>query len=189
MSSWKLLAVAIGALALGACASIPKPLEGTYSDVTPASVQHDGAQTAQVRWGGQIIRTEPEADHTCFFVLAQPLDNTARPKSHAETMGRFVACKSGFYDPEVFTKGREVTFTGTVNGTMSGKVGQFEYTYPRLDASVVYLWPKRPLIIRYNDPFYDPFWGPWGPYWNSFYSPLWYPPRVIYVQPPPPPKP
>lgn len=190
MSSWKYLALAAGALVLGGCATIPKPLAGNFSAVTPSAAQHGtAAEGAQVRWGGQIIRTEPAADHTCFYILARPLDGNARPQEGGDADGRFVACHSGFYDPEVFTKGREVTITGRLDGTLDGKVGQYDYTYPRVAASVIYLWKPRPRVVHYADPYYDPFWGPWGPYWGGFYGPYWYPPRVIYVRPaPPPPK-
>lgn len=189
MSMWKTGLIAAAALALGACATVPKPLAGTYSTVTPDAARAGGTGGSQVRWGGQIIQTEPEQDQTCFYVLAQPLDASARPRTSGQSMGRFVACHSGFYDPEVFVKGREVTFTGTLHGTISRKVGQYEYAYPRLEASTVYLWPKRPNVVRYRDPFYDPFWGPY-PYWGPFYDPFWYQPRVIVVprHAPPPPK-
>ncbi|GAB3036496.1 MULTISPECIES: Slp family lipoprotein [Oleiagrimonas] len=184
MSSWKLALVAAGALTLGACATIPKPLEGTYAQVTPQAARSGASNTAQVRWGGQIIRTEPEAGHTCFYVLAHPLDASARPRVNVSGEGRFVACHSGFYDPEIFVRGREVTFTGTLHGIVSEKVGKYDYPYPRLEANTVYLWPKRPRYTTvYRDPWYDPFWGP-SPFWGSgYWSPYYYPyaPRVIVV--------
>lgn len=186
-SAWKPLLAVAGAAALGACATVPAPLAGTYPALLPSQAAQGGAGGTQVRWGGEIIKTKPEAHNTCFFVLSRALDSQARPLSGGASQGRFMACHSGFYDPEVFTKGREVTFTGTVHGIVSHMVGEYDYAYPRLDAQTVYLWPKRPRYVRYgySDPFYDPFWGPIGPWYNPWY----YRPRVIIVRRPPPPPP
>ncbi|HEX7338604.1 MAG TPA: Slp family lipoprotein [Rhodanobacteraceae bacterium] len=178
---WKPALAVAGALALGACATIPQPLSGNYTPLQPAQAAQGGASGTQVRWGGQIIKVQPKAHKTCFLVLSRPLDDTARPQVDGASHGRFMACHNGFYDPEVFTKGREVTFTGTVHGIVSEPVGKYDYAYPRLEAQTVYLWPKQPRIVRtYQSPFYDPFWGPIGPW----YTPYWYAPRpVIVVRP------
>lgn len=197
MSRRVLFLTVVGALALGGCATIPQPLAGNYAPVTLDAARSGTANAAQVRWGGEIVETQPQEQQTCFFVLAEPLDSQARPKAGGESLGRFVACKQGFYDPEVFAKGREITVTGTLNGTVQHKIGQFDYAYPKVEASNVYLWPKRPLYIQrpYDPwdrwgPWGDPFWGGWGP-WGYGYSPWYAPPRVIVVprNPPPPPPP
>lgn len=185
-----------GALALGGCATIPQPLQGNYTPVSLAAARSATAGTTAVRWGGQIIETQPRAEQTCFFVLAQTLDSQARPKPGEASDGRFVACKQGFYDPEVFAKGREITVTGTLDGTVQHKIGEFDYTYPKVAATNVYLWKPQPRYVDTYDawgpwgPWGDPFWGGgWGP-WG--YGPWYYPPRVIVVPrpapPPPPPK-
>jgi outer membrane lipoprotein len=194
MSRRVLLFSIVGALAMGGCATIPKPLQGDYAPVSLSDAQSGTATATRVRWGGEIVQTQPREQQTCFFVLAEPLDSQARPKSGEESLGRFVACRQGFYDPEVFAKGREITVTGTLAGTTQHKIGEFDYTYPKVEADNVYLWPRRPLYIQ--RPYYDP-WGPWGdPFWGGWgpwgWGPWYYPPRVIVVPrhapPPPPPK-
>ncbi|KAG9550800.1 hypothetical protein KCV01_g23232, partial [Aureobasidium melanogenum] len=144
-----------------------------FNEVTTTNAQQGGAPGAKVRWGGEIIKTEPGPQQTCFFVLSEPLDSEARPTSNKqETQGRFVACRDGFYDPEVFVRGREITVTGTLRGAVTQKVGDFDYAYPRVEADVVYLWPKRVPVNRYPPGFYDPFWGPgFGPGWGPYYGP------------------
>ena len=178
-------------LALAACATVPQPLTGTYSNITTLNAQQGGAGGSRVRWGGEIIKTEPGAQETCFYLLARPLDDEARPTSgnSNEGQGRFVACRAGFYDPEVFSRGREMTVTGTVRGTVSQKVGDYDYAYPRVQADVVYLWPKRSVYDAYPPGYYDPFWGPgfgpywgWGGPWGGYYG--YGGPRVIVVRPP-----
>jgi outer membrane lipoprotein len=180
---------------LGGCATIPQPLAGNFANVSTASAQQGGAGGTHVRWGGEIIKTEPGQQQTCFYLLSRPLDSQARPQagSAGDNQGRFVACRSGFYDPEVFTRGREVTVTGTIHGTVSQKVGDYDYAYPRVEADVVYLWPKPQVYSNYGPGYYDPFWGPgFGPYWGGgpwgggWGGGYWGGPRVIVVRPPPP---
>uniref|UniRef100_UPI000D647B22 Slp family lipoprotein n=1 Tax=Dyella sp. C11 TaxID=2126991 RepID=UPI000D647B22 len=171
MSMYKPLILATAVATLAACATVPQPLQGTYTQVTSVSAQQEanGASGAQIRWGGQIIDTKPGPQETCFYILQRPLDDQARPKApstDSETQGRFVACRSGFYDPEVFTRGRDITVTGVIQGTQSEKIGDYNYAYPRVEANVVYLWPKR-VAVNYGPGWYDPFWGPyWGPGWG-----------------------
>ncbi|MHC1479201.1 Slp family lipoprotein [Frateuria aurantia] len=171
MSMYRTLAVTVATAALAACASVPTPLKGTFTPVSAVTAQQGAGAGSVVRWGGSIIKTEPGAQETCFFVLARPLDEQARPKADGQndTQGRFVACHAGFYDPEVFARGREITITGVLHGAVTQKVGDYQYPYPRVEANVVYLWPKYSnSYYGYGPAYYDPWWGwgggPWGPW-------------------------
>ena len=166
--------IAVLTAVLGACASVPTPLQGQFDPVTPREAAASGGSGPAVRWGGEIIKVAPQENRTCFEILARELDSTARPIKRDPSAGRFMACRGGFYDPEEFQHGREVTVVGHLDGVERGMVGQFDYTYPRVAADAIYLWPKRPLYTPYYDPWYgDPFWwgaGPyWGPYWGGPY--------------------
>lgn len=159
------------ALALSACATAPKPLQGQFEPITPQQSLASASSGQSVRWGGRIIDTLPGPDQTCFQLLSRPLNAMGRPLSNASdaTDGRFLACRSGFYDPAVFEPGREVTFIGRVDGQESVKIGQYEYRLPKLMADVVYLWPEQNHIDRGPYPYGPGFgpwghWGPWGPY-------------------------
>ena len=170
----KSAAIVVLTAVLGACASVPTPLQGQFAPVMPREAAASGGSGAAVRWGGEIIKVEPKSEQTCFEVLARDLDSTARPIKRDPSAGRFMACRGGFYDPEEFQHGREVTVVGHLDGVERGMVGQFDYTYARVAADAIYLWPKRPLYTPYYDPWYgDPFWwgaGPyWGPYWGGPY--------------------
>lgn len=178
--SRRLILPAVIALSVGACATIPPSLVGTYPATGPDIARSGAAQGTRVRWGGHIIETAPQQNETCFFVLDAPLDSQARPQVDAQSRGRFVACRSGFYDPEVYAKGRELTVTGTIDGSMTRKIGDYDYAYPRVAADNVYLWPKRPRYVQ--NPYYDPFYGSFGdPFWG--FGPFWYPQPVIIVRP------
>jgi len=175
----KPLALALLSAALASCATVPKPLQGQFSPATPRdAATAGGGQT--VRWGGEIIKVEPKADATCFEILSRQLDDSARPIKRDPSDGRFIACRAGFYDPEVFDRGREVTVTGQLSGIDHGKVGEFNYSYPHVAADAIYLWPKRPLYVNTPYPYGDPwlyggygYGGPWGwggPYWGPFWG-------------------
>lgn len=176
--SRRLIFPALLAAGLAACATVPQELNGTYVTVMPDNAA--ATQGARVRWGGRIVETQPRERETCFFVLDEPLDSQARPARGEQSHGRFVACKQGFYDPEVYAKGRDITVTGTVDGSESRKVGDYDYTYPRVNADVVHLWSRRPMYAPAPYPYYDPFYSPfYDPFWG--FGPYFYPPRVIVV--------
>jgi outer membrane lipoprotein len=188
--SHKLVGAAAITLTLGACATVPTPLQGQFPPTTPQEARA-GTIAGPVRWGGEILNVDTRADQTCFEILARELDSTARPIRRDPSDGRFIACRNGFYDPEEFKKGRSITIVGQLNGTENGKVGEFNYTYPRVAAEAIYLWPERPLYA--NTPYYDP-WGPWwgyGPYWGGPFwgGPYWGGPTIIVRHPTPPPPP
>ena len=138
------LAMVLAASCLVACARPPKNLAGEYSRVSVAEAQAAPQQGEAVRWGGTIVSMRPEKERTCFEVAAFSLDREARPVPSDASPGRFLACGPGFYEPAVYTAGREVTVVGALNGTTVRKVGEFDYTFPRVDAAAVHLWPLRP---------------------------------------------
>ncbi len=160
--------LALSLVALGGCAVVPEPLEGDYSQSFHPAQATDDSVGARVRWGGSVVQTRPEADRTCIEILAHRLDSSTRPDRSDEDLGRFLACRGTFLDPEIFTRGREVTVTGRLAGFQSGQVGDFAYEYPVVEADTVYLWPQRVDIDRYDygfsrwhHPYYPYYWWPY----------------------------
>ena len=147
---------------LAACATQPTPLQGEYVEVTPQDAASADVTGQVVRWGGRIVRTEPQDNRTCFEVLSTRLDAYARPYWATDDVGgRFIACRAGFYDPAVFEPNREVTFTGRVEGYDNRKIGGYDYRFPRVAADVVYLWPVRERVDVLTHPAPWPWWGYW----------------------------
>jgi len=147
---------------LAACVSPPKPLRGEYTAITPHGAVESDATGLMVRWGGRIVEVEPGPNQTCFEMLSTRLGDTGRPVwGSDQSGGRFIACRTGFYDPAVFEVNREVTFTGPVVGYETRRIGEYDYRFPKVAADVVYLWPKRePVqVITRPDPW--PWWGWW----------------------------
>lgn len=165
-----LATVALAALALAGCTTIPEQIQGNYSDISPARVE-PSAFGASVRWGGVLIDATNEENSTCFEVLSRDLDKYLRPLQEDRTAGRFIACKAGFHDPEVFAPGREVTLTGTIRNVEVREIDQFDYRYPVVDVNELVLWQPRQEVMVI-DHMYDPFWYPYfwgGPYWHGYY--------------------
>lgn len=154
-------------LVLGGCATMPQPLAGDFADFQPDQAS-ERSVGANVRWGGQIVDTRPGKDETCFEILARDLNRDLRPLSGDHHYGRFLACRAGFQDPAVFTEGREITVTGVIDGFSDGQIGEFTYRYPRLDAHTLYLWPVRPDVVNYYQPY--PVYDLWWPYYRYPYT-------------------
>jgi outer membrane lipoprotein len=156
-------------LALSACAMIPSELTsgGPFAATTPLQAQSGSHEGERVRWGGVIIRATAESNQTCFEIMGLSLDSDAAPEANDQSLGRFIACAKGFYDPALYAAGREITFTGRIEGTEQRKIGEYLYSFPRLSVDAVHLWPKRRNIVYV--PYYDPFWDPFWPYYYHPY--------------------
>lgn len=150
-----MLFITVG-LTLSACGTmVPGPLSGNdFADVSPQMAQtRPDVRGLRVRWGGSIASVSPRKGDTCFEVVSHPLDDSARPQEDDNTNGRFIACLSGFYDPEIYAVKREITVVGTIQTPTIGKIGDYDYIFPHVAVETLYLWPKEVPIA--NDPSFD----------------------------------
>ncbi len=157
----RIVQLAAVTLLFSACTTIPEQLQGTYAEISPARVE-PSVYGSSVLWGGVIIDAKNRENNTCFEILSREMDKYRRPLVEDRTSGRFIACKPGFYDPEVFAKGREVTITGTIRNIEARQIDEFSYRYPVLDIDELVLWEVRQEVLVYNN--YDPFYYPY--YWG-----------------------
>lgn len=160
------------AFLLAGCVTVPERLRGEFPAITPQTSVERGLDNQRVRWGGEIVKTLPGRDETCFEVIGQYLNEEARPITDDNSQGRFIACARGFYDPAVYTQGRDLTVVGTLDEVVVRKIGDFDYRYPQVSAQQVYLWPNTYEYYGYGND-YDPFFS-LGFYSHSFY-PGFYP--------------
>lgn len=144
---------------LAACATQPpaKLSTGPFASVTPLAAQTQNFAGNKVRWGGTIASVTPRKNETCFQVVSHTLDSIARPEEEDKSDGRFMACSPGFYDPVIYATGREVTVTGTLQPSVPGKIGEYDYLFPYVAADEIFLWPKRQVELNYPD-YYYPLW-------------------------------
>lgn len=151
----------LAAALLAGCASEPTPLQGPFVPITPREAAEADRTGLLVRWGGRIVQVEPQPNRTCFEMISTRLDVYARPYWATDDVGgRFIACRTGFYDPALFQVNREVTFTGRIGGYETRRIGQYDYRFPRVEADVVYLWPVRERVYL-TRPAPWPWWGWW----------------------------
>ncbi|MEO8160050.1 MAG: Slp family lipoprotein [Arenimonas sp.] len=147
---------------LAACATSPRPLQGQFANVQPEQAAARGEPGDVVRWGGRIVNVSTEKLNSCFEIVGAPLDSGGRPRKVDNSTGRFIACRSGFYEPQVFAPGRELTVSGRIDGFETRKVGEYDYHYPRVAAEVVYLWPERQdRDLRVRPVFSFGWYGGW----------------------------
>src|SRR6185436_18741479 len=99
-----------------------------------------------------------------------------RPIREDFTDGRFLVYVVGFFDPEVYSAGREITVSGRLRGTEARAIGEHTYIYPVVRVEQIYLWEKHVPVPGYPD--YDPYWAypwdpwyPWGPWGRPYYRP------------------
>lgn len=152
----------LSAALLTACASQPKPLQGPFAPITPRDAVETDRTGVPVRWGGRIVKVEPQPNRTCFEMISTRLNIHARPYWATDDIGgRFIACRIGFYDPALFQVNREVTFTGRIEGYETRRIGEYDYRFPRVEADVVYLWPVRERVDVMLRPQPWPWWGYW----------------------------
>lgn len=152
----------LSAALLVGCTTQPKPLQGPFAPITPRDAVEADRTGVSVRWGGRIVKVEPQPNRTCFEMISTRLDAYARPYWATDDVGgRFIACRIGFYDPALFQVNREVTFTGNIGGYEMRRIGEYEYRFPVVEADVVYLWPIRERVDVLLRPEPWPWWGWW----------------------------
>lgn len=152
----------------------------TACSTTPEAIRHAPAQDPgflavqqmierytgrTVRWGGSIIKLDNRKNDSILEILARPLSRGGEPDSTDRSLGRFQIRVQGFLDPAVYKEGRDVTVIGTIEGSMTQKIGEFVYHYPVIKANTLHLWPPQVEARDYYYPYPDPFWPyPWYPY-------------------------
>lgn len=148
---------------LSSCYTVPKPLKADVYRITPVQAVEIDRSGVPVRWGGRIVETRPMGSYTCFDMVGSELSIGGRPRSMTQDgSGFFIACRTGFYDPAIYLKNRELTFVGRIDGYENRKIGLTDSRFPRVAADVVYLWPQAPgLDPRYPYPRRPWPWAGW----------------------------
>lgn len=164
------------ALMLSACtAQIPQNIKVAPAGNPSLSAVREQAKDylgRQVRWGGMIIETGNREDATRLTVLERRLGTSGRPEYSDDSAGRFIALVPEFLDPAVYAPDRRITVSGKLLPSETGKVGEYPYIYPVVEAEAWHLWPRETERPHgYEDPWwYDPwhyrpwYYDPWYPY-------------------------
>lgn len=115
-----------------------------------------------VLWGGVIIETEIRPDEVQIVILQTALDMRKRPENLDRSEGRFIAKQSGYLDPAIYDRGREITVVGEVTGKEERPLGGIRYLYPVITMDRKVLWEKNVgNVIYFTDSWYR---EPYVPY-------------------------
>jgi outer membrane lipoprotein len=171
--------IMLGATLLAACASqIPEQIRNVPENSPSVSAARAGIKRligARVRWGGTIANVENRESQTWIEVVARDLQDNARPRDSDRSQGRFLARVDGFLDPAIYSKGREITVVGSLDGQQTRAIDKYEYRYPVVDVQSYYLWERIADEPYARDPYlYSPLYSPF--YYDPFYDPFYYDP-------------
>ncbi|MFH1148672.1 MAG: Slp family lipoprotein [Pseudomonadota bacterium] len=176
-------AVLLLILACSGCAQvISKDVRAQVDEtLTVSRVQKDpeAYRGRMVLWSGTIIDSKNLKDGTELEVLQKPTGFGGRPTDVDYSEGRFLVINPGYLDTAVYSRGRDVTVAGEVQGKRTKSIGEIEYVYPVVAAKEIHLWPeeKEYAYPYYFPPYpypypywryqwrYDPFRSPWYPMW------------------------
>ncbi|MDX1573367.1 MAG: Slp family lipoprotein [Methylophaga sp.] len=175
--------IVIFLVALSACSSVPKNIKSPpESDVQLNQVLANKQANAgeSIRWGGEIVEIENNADFSMVQVVQFPLNQYGKPVTNRSSQGRFMARSTQFLDPVVYKTGSLITFTGQATlETVKRQVDEKLVIMPVVDVTDSYRWQAnqaRPSTI-----YYDPFFHPYNSfYYNRWYGAPWYGPRFGY---------
>ena len=177
------IGLAGAALLCGCATNIPESIRtppSTEVHISEVRANPQNYQGADVRWGGEIVSVKNQRNATIVEVADRSLDNDGRPRSGANSNGRFLARVSGFVDPTVFASGRKLTVRGQVEKIVEQPIGEFPYRYPLVHAHQIYLWEPLPPPGYYDPYVWQPYWYPFGwpsyGYWPryGYRPPYWY---------------
>jgi outer membrane lipoprotein len=133
-------------LFITACATTP--IFDTSSidlSITPEQAANNAVtlEGSPLLWGGIIINSTNLKEETQLEVLAYPLDSKQKPDVEKQPLGRFLAIEPEYLETSIYSQGRSITVSGTLQINRIGRIGEAEYTYPVLKINQLQLWKSR----------------------------------------------
>ncbi len=127
------------------------------------------------RFGGKVVKVTNLNGLTRLEIATQPLDDSARPRLGAASIGRIYADIHGFVDP-IDVNNQYVTVLGNIKGTEKGEIGKASYNFVVIDVRGYQRWHLTQQVMTPPQPidpwiWYGPtrrhpgYWGP-NPYWG-----------------------
>jgi outer membrane lipoprotein len=145
----RLFALGLFSVLLVGCSSLPTELEASSEPVITDYQKwvNQLPDAKDVRLGGVIAKVTNLKDKSRVEVVNMPISSSGKPDLDAEPSGRFVAYVDGYVEPLSFAEGRLVTFVGQSAGSEDGKIGEFPYTFPVMNADNQRLWQITERVI------------------------------------------
>jgi outer membrane lipoprotein len=132
---------------LGACANTSPTIqaipEGNLQLRKLVSDETNNYVGQQVRWGGEIVNVSTENGRSIFEIKHYPLMRHGFPLSNLYSQGKFIAESNEVFDPDVYSEGLLITFSGTILSEMTeNDEARYKYKYmPHIDIIDLMLWP------------------------------------------------
>ncbi|OBT08560.1 starvation-inducible protein [Vibrio sp. UCD-FRSSP16_10] len=156
MSVCKLLVISILGIIMTGCSALPETLVSSDDKKVVTDyetwINNPTDKTSEIRLGGVIAKVTNLESRTRLEMVNLPIKKDGKPNISVEPQGRFVAYIDGFIDPTTFAEGRLVTVLGHPDSDEEGKVGEFEYRFPVLNATGYHLWQIREKLIVHDQP-------------------------------------
>ncbi|URQ59356.1 Slp family lipoprotein [Pantoea alhagi] len=176
-------ALLVATLLLAGCVTVPDTVKGRspvpQQDLLRVMNAPQLYVGQEARFGGKVVKVTNLNGRTRLEIATQPLDDTARPRLNAASVGRIWADINGFVDP-VDVNNQMVTVVGTIRGSEKGEIGKASYNFVVVDVAGYQRWRLQQQVVMPMQPidpwiWYGPgrhhagFWGPgpWGNYYNS----------------------
>ena len=183
-SMFRVWLVALGALALSGCVTIPDAIKGSsempQQDLAAVMDAPRLFIGQEARFGGKVVNVINQQGKTRLEIATVPLDSGARPVLGEPSRGRIYADVNGFLDPVDF-RGQLVTVIGPITGSAEGKVGQTPYTFMTMDVTGYKRWHLTQQEMMPPQPI-DPWFGGPNPWRYGYGSWGWYNPGPAQVQ-------
>lgn len=168
-----------GALLLSGCVTVPDTIKGSselpQQDLVRVMNDPSLYVGQESRFGGKVVKVTNLNGKTRLEIATQPLDDSARPRLGAASVGRIYADINNFVDP-TDVNNQYVTVLGNIKGTEKGIIGDASYNFVVVDVRGYQRWhltqqintPPQPVDpwIWYGPSRHHPgYWGP-NPYWG-----------------------
>lgn len=163
-------------LMLTGCVNIPSAIKGHSAlpqqdlrRVMNAPSLYIGQES---RFGGRVIKVFNRNNVTRLELVAQPLDDGARPILGSAALGRVYADVPNFVDPSELTN-KYVTVVGTIDHVEAGKIDQQDYQFLVIKVTGYQRWHLTQQVMSPPMPM-DP-WMWYGPRHGrrGFVNPWW----------------
>jgi outer membrane lipoprotein len=173
------LAILTATLLVTACSVISREVRDQAAPAPPFETliaEADAFRGQTVIMGGYLLEVSNHADGSTLKALQTPLSSSDRPLEKDRSQGRLIITTDQFLDPEIYTKGRQITVAGKIAGSSRAEGDKAPFPYLELEALEIHLWPQtssRP----YPNTYYGPRWYGYDPwYWNSpwYWNDPWY---------------
>ncbi|MDU3076918.1 MAG: Slp family lipoprotein [Mixta calida] len=175
-------AIVLAALLLSGCVTVPDSVKGRspvpQQDLLRVMNAPQLYVGQEARFGGKVVKVTNLDGRTRLEIATQPLDERARPRLGAASVGRIWADVNGFIDPVDVTN-QMVTVVGTIKGSEKGEIGKASYIFIVVDVTGYQRWRVQQQVIMPTQPI-DPWiwYGPtrhhpgyWGPNpWMGYYN-------------------